>query len=51
VRLADRLPVKFRVQGLYMPIHPDSYGQQFGLEIEITPVIPSLLPQPLFGGR
>ena len=50
-RLADRLPVKFRVQGLYMPIHPDSYGQQFGLEIEITPVIPSLLPQPLFAGR
>ncbi len=49
LRLGDHLPVKFLVQGLYMPIHPDAYGEHFGLQIEVTPVIPSLLPQPLFG--
>ena len=43
------LPVKFQVEGLYSPVRPDSYGQEFGLKLYITPVVPSLVDGPLFG--
>jgi hypothetical protein len=37
------LPVKFGVQGQYMPVHPDVFGQKWDLQFSITPVIPKLI--------
>ena len=44
------LPVKFAVQGQYMPVRPDVFGQKWNLQFAITPVIPKLIKEPLFGG-
>jgi hypothetical protein len=44
------LPVKFQVQGQYMPVHPDVFGQKWNLQFAITPVIPKLVKENLFGG-
>jgi hypothetical protein len=30
----------FAVQGQYMPVHPDLFGQKWNLQFGITPVIP-----------
>jgi hypothetical protein len=37
------LPVKFGVQGQYMPVHPDVFGQKWSLQFSVTPVIPKLI--------
>jgi len=37
-----KLPVKFSVEGQYMLIHPDDFGQRFNLRVQVTPVIPAL---------
>jgi hypothetical protein len=44
------LPVKLAVQGQYMPVHPDVFGQKWNLQFAITPVIPKLIKGNLFGG-
>jgi len=44
------LPVKLAVQGQYMPVHPDPFGQKWNLQFAITPVIPKLIKENLFGG-
>jgi hypothetical protein len=41
-------PVKLAVQGQYMPVHPDLFGQ-WNLQFSITPVIPKLLKGNLLG--
>src|SRR5262249_25299157 len=33
------LPVRFAVQGQYMPVHPDAFGQKWNLQVVIAPVI------------
>jgi hypothetical protein len=43
------LPVKLQVQGQYMPVHPDVFGQKWNLQFAITPVIPKLIKGNLFG--
>jgi hypothetical protein len=43
------LPVKFSVQGQYMPVHPDDFGQKWNLQFSVTPVIPKLVKGSLFG--
>jgi len=43
------LPVKFQVQGQYMPVHPDVFGQKWNLQFAMTPVIPKLIKGNLFG--
>ena len=43
------LPVKFAVQGQYMPVHPDVFGQKWNLQFGVTPVIPKLIKGNLFG--
>jgi len=43
------LPVKFLVQGQYMPVHPEVAGQKWDLQFAITPVIPKLIKGNLFG--
>jgi len=37
------LPVKLAVQGQYMPVHPDVFGQKWNLQFQVTPVIPKLI--------
>ena len=37
------LPVKFAVQGQYMPVNPDVFGQKWNLQFGIAPVIPKLI--------
>ena len=43
------LPVKLAVQGQYMPVHPDVFGQKWNLQFAVTPVIPKLIKGNLFG--
>ena len=44
------LLLKLAVQGQYMPVHPDVFGQKWNLQFVITPVIPKLIKGNLFGG-
>ena len=37
------LPVKFQVQGQYMPVNPAVFGQRWNIQVAITPVIPKLI--------
>jgi hypothetical protein len=37
------LPVRFAVQGQYMPIHPSAFGQKWNIQAVIAPVIPKLI--------
>jgi len=43
-----RLPVKFDLQGQYYAVHPVTYGSKWGVQLQITPVIPSLIKKTLF---
>jgi len=43
-----RLPVKIQLQGQYSVIHPDDYGQHWNFQLQVTPVIPSLIKDVLF---
>lgn len=45
-----RLPVKMGLAAQYMPIHPDEYGQQWNIQLQIVPVIPKLIQGTLLGG-
>ena len=42
------LPVKFQVQGQYMPVNPAVFGQRWNIQVAITPVIPKLIKGDLF---
>ncbi len=42
------LPVKISVAGQYMPIHPDTFGQKWNIQVQFTPVIPKLIKGALF---
>jgi hypothetical protein len=44
------LPVKLAVQGQYMPVHPDVFGQKWNLQFAITPVIPRLIKGDILEG-
>ncbi len=48
VRLG-RLPVNFKLGGEYSVVSEDLFGQRFQLRFEITPVIPSLVQNPILG--
>jgi hypothetical protein len=37
------LPIRFAVQGQYMPVHPDAFGQKWNVQVTIAPVIPKLI--------
>ena len=43
------LPVKLQIQGQYMPVHPEVFGQKWNLQFAVTPVIPKLIKGHLFG--
>jgi hypothetical protein len=42
------LPVKFTVEVDYMAIHPDDFGQHWGVRFQIIPVLPALFKDTLF---
>jgi len=44
-----KLPVKIGLAGQYMPIHPDTFGQRWNIQLSITPVLPKLIKGNLFG--
>jgi hypothetical protein len=43
-----RLPVKFQLALQYMPVHPRDTGQQWNIQLAVTPVIPKLVKGALF---
>ena len=43
-----KLPVKIQLAGQYMPVHPSSVGQEWNIQLQLTPVIPKLIKEPLF---
>ena len=43
VQKFGRLPVKFAIQGQYMPVSPDIFGQRWNIRVSLTPVIPKLI--------
>jgi hypothetical protein len=47
VRLGP-LPLKFTVAGQWMAVHPGNTGQEWNIQIQITPVIPKLIKGTLF---
>jgi hypothetical protein len=43
LRKLGPLPIKFDVQAEYYAIHPEVHGSKWGAQLQITPVIPSLI--------
>jgi len=43
-----KLPVKVQLAGQYMPIRPDNVGQEWNIQLQLTPIIPTLIKEPLF---
>lgn len=43
-----RLPVKLQLAVQYMPVHPREFGQEWNVQVSITPVIPKLIKGVLF---
>ena len=43
-----KLPVKIGLAGQYMPVHPDTFGQRWNIQLLIIPVIPTLVKGNLF---
>jgi hypothetical protein len=43
-----RLPVKFTLAVQYMPVHPRNSGQEWDVQVQITPVLPKLIKGVLF---
>ena len=43
-----RLPVKLQLSLQYMPVHPKDAGQEWNVQLQVTPVIPKLIKGALF---
>ena len=48
VKLSADVALKLGVEFQYMPIHPDEFGREMNLKIQITPVVPPPIHGPLF---
>ena len=44
------LPVRFAIQPMYMPVHPDAFGQKWNIQLTVAPVIPKLISGNLLEG-
>ena len=44
-----KLPVNIKVGGEYSVVSPDTYGLRYQFRFQITPVIPGLVQNPIFG--
>lgn len=47
VTLGGVLPMKFEIEGLYVPIYSDPNGERFVVEFKLIPVIPAPLQRPV----
>ena len=43
------LPINIKVGGEYSVVSPDTFGKRFSFRFQITPVIPGLISNPIFG--
>jgi hypothetical protein len=43
-----RLPVKLQLSLQYMPVHPKDSGQEWNVQVQVTPVLPKLIKGILF---
>jgi hypothetical protein len=43
-----RLPVKLQLSLQYMPVHPHNSGQEWNVQVQVTPVLPKLIKAVLF---
>ncbi len=43
-----RLPIKLQVAGQWMAVHPSNMGQEWNIQVQITPVSPKLIKGELF---
>jgi len=43
-----RLPVKFQLSLQYMPVRPRNSGQEWNVQVQVTPVLPKLIKGILF---
>jgi hypothetical protein len=43
-----RLPVRVQVAGQYMPVHPSEFGQEWNVQLVLSPVIPKLFKGTVF---
>jgi len=43
-----RLPIKIQLAVQYMPVHPRISGQEWNVQVSVTPVIPKLVKGVLF---
>jgi hypothetical protein len=50
VKLSENFALNLSLQLQYMPVHPDEFGKQAQVEIEITPVLSPPFEGPLLGG-
>jgi hypothetical protein len=48
VQKFGRLPVKIQLSVQYMPVHPRISGQEWNVQVQITPVLPKLIKGTLF---
>ena len=44
-----KLPINIKVGGEYSVVSPDTFGKRFSFRFQITPVIPGLISNPIFG--
>jgi hypothetical protein len=42
------MPVKFDVQAQYYPVHPELLSPKWNIQLQVTPIIPSLIKRNLF---
>ena len=43
-----RLPVKLELSLQYMPVRPQNTGQEWNVQVQVTPVLPNLIKGILF---
>jgi hypothetical protein len=43
-----RLPLKFTAEVDYMVVHPDDFGQHWGIRFQMIPLLPALFKETLF---
>jgi hypothetical protein len=43
-----RLPVRIALAGQYMPVHPSDFGQEWNVQVVVSPVIPKLFKGTVF---
>jgi hypothetical protein len=48
LRKLGRMPVKFDVQVQYYPVHPQVIGPKWNIQLQVTPIIPSLIRGKIF---